>query len=384
LRKRGNSWSIVYYDENTGKQVWRSLKTSDEYQAKEIAVKLYGYKLDTKIETYTTEKEYKKSRETLQKKTIEARQLLNIDQIKKALHEYTNYFTKYENTNDISYTVYVNIANRFYNFVNDNGIFDFSLLTKNVFERYLEHVKETHIKKTGRNLKASSIEVHMMNVHKFIAYAVDNRYTTVNNLRSMLKQYSDDRAKEHKKKTELKPLTDKEIEVIRKVIKTQRDKDVFNLLLELGCRKSELTNLLWSNVNMINQTIEFTSNEYNGEKGISKSTLKTNNSKRIIPFGKNVKVIFDRLKKENKTNQPYVINLNRNRNSFSFDIVIMQEIKKIRKDFKLHILRHSLISKLINLNFPIEKVAKHVGDSISMIEKTYYHYQPDMGMTDVF
>jgi len=156
-----------------------------------------------------------------------------------------------------------------------------------------------------------------------------------------------------------------------------RDNETYNKLffigLYTGCRKSEITNLLWSNVHFNTSRITITTNTPDADKGITKSYLKNRNAFRIVPISN---LLMPLLKEwfENKSNSPYVLDSIRgDRNLFSTNYICL-ELQKIVKHMHMHILRHTFISNALLAGVPPIEVAKWVGDSLNVILSIYTHF----------
>lgn len=150
----------------------------------------------------------------------------------------------------------------------------------------------------------------------------------------------------------------------------------FILGYHTGMRKSEINNLLWSNIKLNDPKphIRVRENNIDVENNISRSTLKTVKSHRTIPIRSQL-LPFLKLWFENKENNQYVINIKSNRNHFNFSKINTNKLKKIIPNYHHHLLRHTFISRaLIVGKVPPVILAMVAGDNLNTILSTYAHY----------
>lgn len=149
---------------------------------------------------------------------------------------------------------------------------------------------------------------------------------------------------------------------------------MFMLCLHCGLRKSEASNLLWSNVSFSTNKLTITSNSDDSENGVRKSTLKTRHSFRVVPIKKSFLPLLQSWHDNRDASNPYVVYINGDRMRYH-NKALDKKLKALCSKWHLHILRHTFISSALikgKVN-PVE-VAKWVGDSVDMILNTYSHY----------
>lgn len=159
---------------------------------------------------------------------------------------------------------------------------------------------------------------------------------------------------------------------------------IFNLLYYTGLRSGEMIALTWEDINFNKKQIRvnktFTNKVLDGTYKIT--TPKTNNSIRYVDIDNNLLQLLKRHKEEEKKiygfneemfvfgNAKYISPTTLKR--YLYKYIEKAKVKKITP----HGFRHSHISLLINLGCDSRDVAERVGDTIQMVEKTYYHMFP--------
>lgn len=159
---------------------------------------------------------------------------------------------------------------------------------------------------------------------------------------------------------------------------------IFNFLYYTGVRTGEMLALTWEDIDFKNKRVRinktFTSKVLDGVYKIT--TPKTNNSIRLVDIDENLlKKLIDYKNEEKKIynfnekmfvfgNVKYIppTTLRRYLNKY----IKLANVKKIT----LHGFRHSHVSLLINLGCDSRDVAERIGDTIRIVEKTYYHMFP--------
>lgn len=160
----------------------------------------------------------------------------------------------------------------------------------------------------------------------------------------------------------------------------------YNFLYFTGCRIGEALALNWKDIDFKNKTVSInkTLNSKTGNGLYIITSPKTNNSVRKIDLSDNLATMLqDYYKKEKKiigfkkemfvfgNMKPYAeTTIRRNFNKY-------QEKTKDIKKITIHGFRHSHVSLLIDLGCDFRDVAERLGDTISMIQNTYYHMFPE-------
>jgi len=159
---------------------------------------------------------------------------------------------------------------------------------------------------------------------------------------------------------------------------------LFNFFYYTGLRIGEVCALNWKDIDFNKKTLRI--NKTLSYKVFDEpyviTTPKTNNSNRIIELNDNlVKLI-----KKHKNNQKNIYGFTDNWFVFGdvkplspttfkrylYNYIEAANVKKITP----HGFRHSHVSLLINLGCDSRDVAERIGDTVQMVEKTYYHMFP--------
>lgn len=167
-------------------------------------------------------------------------------------------------------------------------------------------------------------------------------------------------------------------------------KMMYIFLYYTGLRFGEFDALNWHDFDPVNKTIKVTktlSTKCKGKKFVIQSP-KTDNSVRVVDLDDDLNESLIEYKKY-KENKYYGFN---DDNYIFGDIKYVahttfrrhldkyiNKVKEIREDFKritAHGFRHSHVSLLIELGCDSRDVAERIGDTIQMVEETYYHMFP--------
>ena len=159
---------------------------------------------------------------------------------------------------------------------------------------------------------------------------------------------------------------------------------IFNFLYYTGLRIGEMIALTWNDINFTKKQVRvnktFTDKVLNDTYKIT--TPKTNNSIRYVDIDENLlKLLIKHREKEEKIynfkeemfvfgNVTHIAPTTLKR--YLYKYIEIAKVKKITP----HGFRHSHVSLLINLGCDSRDVAERVGDTIQMVEKTYYHMFP--------
>lgn len=168
------------------------------------------------------------------------------------------------------------------------------------------------------------------------------------------------------------------------IVDDDYDKLTYNFLYFTGLRFSEMAGLCWKNVNLEKKTIKIIDNLTRAEGGGFELTdPKTNNSIRIVDLDDNlVELLKEHYEKEKQiykfNNSMFVFGNVKYTALTTFSNHLEKYINKIDvKRITPHGFRHSHVSLLINLGCDSREVAERIGDTIQMVEKTYYHMFPE-------
>lgn len=160
---------------------------------------------------------------------------------------------------------------------------------------------------------------------------------------------------------------------------------VFNFLYFTGCRIGEVIALNWNDLDFNNRTISI-NKSLNAKVGNGKYIItspKTANSVRKVELpSRLIKLLENHYNSEKKLY------------NFTDDMFIFGNIKHLAvttlrthldyyinkskvKRITLHGFRHSHVSLLVHLGCNFRDIAERIGDTITMVQNTYYHMYPD-------
>lgn len=169
-----------------------------------------------------------------------------------------------------------------------------------------------------------------------------------------------------------------------KNVDNKLDNIMYNFLYYTGVRLGEMLALSWKNVDFSRKTIKIVDNLTWAEfKGYDVTDPKTKNSIRMIDLDDNLVDLL--LKHYNNEKKIYGFN----ESMYVFGNIKYYSPTTFRRHFKNNLLksnikritphgfRHSHVSLLIHLGCDSRDVAERIGDTVQMIEKTYYHMFPE-------
>jgi integrase len=232
-----------------------------------------------------------------------------------------------------------------------------------------EHFNDFEAWINSLNLQPLGVHSYAIRMRAFFTWLVKEKAISKNPVE--LKKYKLAPKILQRMSKKIMPLTDDDIVRIEKVMGNERDKTVWALCLHTGMRISEVINLLWKNVDLVNKIIYVKANDVDGNRGILKSTLKTSNSDRKIPIKKVLLTILQTAKV--KATSAYVVEPMRKRGEYDWSA--KSPITTIRPDFHTHLLRHTFITRFLHVkNVTIFEVATIAGNTPQEIQKTYGHF----------
>lgn len=159
---------------------------------------------------------------------------------------------------------------------------------------------------------------------------------------------------------------------------------IFTFLYFTGLREGEMIALNWNDIDFENKKLIINKSFTNkiGNKGYAITTPKTKNSNRIIDIDDNLceRLLkhFENEKKIYKFDKKMFVFGNVNYvtpTTLRRKLKQYIEISKIKK-ITPHGFRHSHVSLLIDLGCDSRDVAERIGDTVQVVEKTYYHMFP--------
>lgn len=167
-------------------------------------------------------------------------------------------------------------------------------------------------------------------------------------------------------------------------VTNRTDYFMYNFLYYTGVRMGEMAGIRWENIDLDKKIIKIVDNLTRSEDGGFETTdPKTNNSIRIVDLDDELV----KLLKEHYNHEKNIYGFNNHffvfgnvkylsfttfRNHLNKYIANMN-IKRITP----HGFRHSHVSLLIYLGCDSREVAERIGDTVEMVEKTYYHMFPE-------
>ncbi len=254
---------------------------------------------------------------------------------------------------------------------------------KNFFSEYpsdlrIRSISSTSIedfvnRRTDSGLSQRSISTALVNIKSFFKWCLDRNFIDDNPVKIILKVTEDPK----KKLKIIKVFSDYQIEKSMEVLSERAPNmaHLFFIGIHTGMRKSEISNLLWENVDIDSKRIIVTANDPNPNQGIFRSTLKTFNSYRIVPMKD---ILIDYLKSIPKTG-PYVISAPSGqwRNQAKIYKGTDAILKSIHPNWHFHMCRHTFVSKALNQRIPPPTIAKWIGDNLSTLLSTYSHLVPE-------
>ncbi len=160
---------------------------------------------------------------------------------------------------------------------------------------------------------------------------------------------------------------------------------IFNFLYFTGCRIGEVMALNWNDIDFENKTINInkTLNAKVGNNSYIITSPKTKNSIRKIDISDNLLTLL----KTHYENEKKIFGFNQD--MFIFGNITHLALTTLRthldnyikkanvKRITPHGFRHSHVSLLIHLDCNFRDVAERIGDTIQMVQNTYYHMYPE-------
>lgn len=259
-----------------------------------------------------------------------------------------------------------------------------------VFENFKLHSIKTNNLLLWKDNMIQNSELNDESLNKTIGYFQELlEYAKINydfssKVANKLQKSRISRKKEKKNDSKWNFWTPDEFSKFISSVEDPLDSLMYNFMYYTGLRIGEVTGLTWNYVDLDKKTITIENNLTmieNGGFGITDT--KTENSERTIDLDDNlVKLLKEHLKKEEK-----IYNFNKSMYVFgnikyiSFTTLrrhLYNNIEKANvKKITPHGFRHSHASLLIDLGCDSRDVADRLGDTVEMVERTYYHMFPE-------
>lgn len=219
---------------------------------------------------------------------------------------------------------------------------------------------------------------------QILQYASDNYNYNSKNL-IHLQRIRDDSVKEVKSDAEWNYWTNEQFTSFICSVDDPAYNLMFNFLYYTGLRFGEFAALNWNDLDFKEKTLKISkslSNKVEGAKYII-TTPKTENSKRIIDLDDE---LINKLQ-NHYSNEAKLYNFSKDMFIFgnvryiaytTFTRKLNYYIDKsgINKNITPHGFRHSHVSFLIDIGCDSRDVANRIGDTVEIVEKTYYHMFP--------
>lgn len=252
------------------------------------------------------------------------------------------------------------------------GNIKLSNLTLEKIEKY-QHDLLTVNKQNGEVLKNSTLELIQKELKSLLVFAYEKSYIKNMHILSFKKVINID---ESKKEVDFWQPEEfyKFIEVVDDIVYIT----LFNVLYWCGLRIGEALALNWNDVDFNKKTI--TINKSYSEYKHRITNPKTQNSYRTVIMPNKCLDEVSKLFEHDKQ----IIGFDNQKYIFHFEKPLNQDTIKIRKDrwiakahvkrIRMHDLRHSHVSLLINLGFSAFDIAKRLGHSVDMVNNVYGHW----------
>ena len=252
------------------------------------------------------------------------------------------------------------------------GNIKLSNLTLEKIEKY-QHDLLTVNKQNGEVLKNSTLELIQKELKSLLAFAYEKSYIKNMHILSFKKVINID---ESKKEVDFWQPEEfyKFIEVVDDIVYLT----LFNVLYWCGLRIGEALALNWNDIDFNKKTIRINKSYSDYKHRITNP--KTQNSYRTVIMPDKCFDAMSKLFEHDKQ----IIGFDNQKYIFHFEKPLNQDTIKIRKDrwiakahvkrIRIHDLRHSHVSLLINLGFSAFDIAKRLGHSVDMVNNVYGHW----------
>lgn len=259
----------------------------------------------------------------------------------------------------------------------------------NYFKKYKLHdIKINIINMWKDNLKSKDTTIRWKNniishFRELLNYA-NIYYNYDKKIIDSLTNLRDDTPKD-KTKSESNFWTSSEFNQFINTVDNEYYKLIFIFLYRTGLRIGELRALTWNDIDLNKHTLSIT-------KSLSKDTFnkksiivtpKTNNSIRTIDLDNYIieimKSYYNEQQKFYKFDDSwYIFGGIKYLSSTTLRRYLNYYIEKAKvKHITIHGFRHSHVSLLIEIGCNFNEVASRIGDTISMVQNTYYHMYPE-------
>ena len=345
---------------------------------------IFGERKEKKSKYFKTKKDAKEAEKEFLKK-IESQ---NENNEKNTLHKIIDEWLPWKQ-NIIKSTTYYNIELMVDKYI--KSFFDKNLLINELYTSNIYAWKE-HINKECKTKRHQNKIIGYF--QEILQYAIDN-YDFNKKTANKLQKYRLEKTHKQINDALMNYWTYDQFYIFINYVK---DKDklyyiLFNFLYFTGVRFGEMAALTWKDINLERKTIRINKTLVTKIKGKKYDILdpKTENSNRIIDIDDNLVYLLKKHKEhESKIygfndnmfvfgNVKYISATTFRRKLIKYINEVNETIDDINKKLKIitpHGFRHSHVSLLIDLGLDVRDVAERVGDTIEVVEKTYYHMFP--------
>ncbi len=262
---------------------------------------------------------------------------------------------------------------------------------KAYFEKYKLHfIKMNTINQWYKELESYPLSLYYKNtiisyLKEFLAYSRDN-YDFDGKIVAKIQKYRVDAPKDKIKDSEINFWCYEEWQEFINVVDNYEDYVMYNFLYYTGLRFGEFDALNWKDFDPVNKTISITktlTNKVKDKKFVITSP-KTKNSIRIVDLDDELCQLLIEYKKYKKkkcydfNEKDFIFGdikyvalttFTRRLNNYMNKV---EDLKRITP----HGFRHSHVSLLIALGCDSRDVAERIGDTVKVVEDTYYHMFP--------
>ena len=209
-------------------------------------------------------------------------------------------------------------------------------------------------------------------------YGIDNK------ILGKFQKKKDSSVKNKIKDSEINYWTPQQFLKFINVVNDDLDNLMYRFLYYTGLRLGEMIALTWDDIDFKRQTITINKSFTNKceEETYVITSPKTNNSVRVVDIDNNLISLL----RKHYENESKIYNFNNNVFVFGNFVHIAPTTFKRHIDKYItiagvkritpHGFRHSHVSLLINLGCDSREVAERIGDTVQIVEKTYYHMFP--------
>ena len=222
-----------------------------------------------------------------------------------------------------------------------------------------EHIEEYIAERLGKGRSAKTVNEEIRLIKNIFSAAVENGYLRKNPLKNIKKLMYKPRPPRYFSHEEIEIIINKSLQVRR---------DIYEFLLNTGCRLGEAGNLEWKDLDFQTKLIRIVSDDKRQTK---------NREERMIPM--NTKLYHLLLERKKSLNNPVgrVFNLDTNSKRQHFTENLKDFLKKNNLEKAgAHTFRHTFASILVKKGVSLYKISKLLGHSDIRMSQKYSHLVP--------